>query len=140
MPLDTHDKNWKDKYLPLDAVKKVAEEMGHTLIHRNDIKGAGPAEIFTFYGAKGSVGLIHPVSRHFCEECNRLRLTADGFIRPCLYWEEELSVKPFLHDKSKLKELIEKALEYKRQRHAMGQNPPPHEDNLETRGMSKIGG
>ena len=46
---------------------------------------AGPAEMFQLPHAKGQVGFIHAISNHFCATCNRIRLTADGQIRPCLY-------------------------------------------------------
>lgn len=54
----------------------------------------GVARQYALPGALGSVGLISPVSSHFCAECNRIRLTADGHIKqPCLHSETELSVK-----------------------------------------------
>lgn len=53
----------------------------------------GVARLYRLPGAKGSVGLISPVSHHFCGECNRIRLTADGKIKPCLHSGEEFSIK-----------------------------------------------
>lgn len=53
----------------------------------------GVARLYRFPGAPGRVGLISPVSRHFCAECNRIRLTADGRLKPCLHAAEEQSVK-----------------------------------------------
>lgn len=51
------------------------------------------ARLYKLPGAKGEVGLISPLSDHFCAECNRLRLTADGCLKPCLHSAEELSVR-----------------------------------------------
>lgn len=51
------------------------------------------AKLYRLPGAQGNVGLISPVSAHFCTECNRLRLTADGKIKPCLHSGEEISLK-----------------------------------------------
>ena len=55
--------------------------------------GWGPARYFEFPGAQGTVGFISPLSRHFCSECNRLRLTADGKLRPCLFSDREVDVR-----------------------------------------------
>lgn len=55
--------------------------------------GGGPAKYWRFPGAKGTVGFITAMSNHFCAQCNRLRLTADGKIRPCLFSDEEIDVK-----------------------------------------------
>ncbi len=51
--------------------------------------GWGPARYYRLPGAQGTVGVIAPVSRHFCDTCSRLRLTADGNLRPCLFSDEE---------------------------------------------------
>jgi cyclic pyranopterin phosphate synthase len=58
--------------------------------------GAGPAQYYEFAQAQGTVGFISPLSRHFCSECNRLRLTAEGKIRPCLFSDQEYDVRPAL--------------------------------------------
>ena len=53
----------------------------------------GVAKLYRLPGAKGNIGLIRPVSAHFCGECNRIRLTADGKIKPCLHSADEYSLK-----------------------------------------------
>ena len=53
----------------------------------------GPAERFRIRGARGEVGLISAVSNHFCDTCNRLRLTAEGRLRGCLFSDKEIDVK-----------------------------------------------
>ena len=53
----------------------------------------GVARLYRLPGARGNIGLISPVSAHFCGECNRLRLTADGKLKPCLHSSEEYSLK-----------------------------------------------
>ena len=53
----------------------------------------GVARLYRLPGAQGSIGLISPVSAHFCAECNRLRLTADGKLKPCLHSPAEYSIK-----------------------------------------------
>lgn len=58
----------------------------------------GVARLFRLPGAFGNVGLISPISAHFCAECNRLRLTADGKIKPCLHSSDEYSIKGLDYD------------------------------------------
>ena len=53
----------------------------------------GVAKLYRLPGAKGNIGLISPISAHFCGECNRLRLTGDGKLKPCLHAPEEYSIK-----------------------------------------------
>ncbi len=55
--------------------------------------GDGPAERFRFKGAAGEVGFIRPLSRHFCADCNRIRLTADGMLRTCLLSDHQVDLK-----------------------------------------------
>ena len=99
----------------------------------------GPARRFRIEGAIGEIGLIGPVSSHFCEDCNRLRLTPDGKIRACLFSDEEIDVKEILrkggtdHD---LKERLLVAIKKKPERHPI--NTPQFKKCQ--RHMSAIGG
>ena len=96
--------------------------------------GWGPARYFALPGAEGTVGFISPLSRHFCGECNRLRLTADGKIRPCLFSDEEYDVRTALRagDDAGVKAVLLQAL---------GAKPDEHHDRVGTdRNMSQIGG
>lgn len=67
----------------------------------------GPARICTLPGAMGTVGFIAPLSWHFCGTCNRLRLTADGRLRPCLFSEKEIDIKGPLRAGASMNDLIE---------------------------------
>jgi cyclic pyranopterin phosphate synthase len=58
----------------------------------------GVAKLYRLPGAKGNIGLISPVSAHFCGQCNRLRLTADGKLKPCLHAADEYSIKGLSRD------------------------------------------
>ena len=101
----------------------------------NDDKpiGWGPARYFEFPGAKGTVGFISPLSRHFCSECNRLRLTADGKLRPCLFSDREVDVRTALREGGE--EAVYCFLE------ALNLKPDEHHDRVGTeRNMSQIGG
>jgi GTP 3',8-cyclase len=74
--------------------------------------GAGPARYFKLDGAKGTLGLIGSSKGHFCGSCNRLRLTADGKLRTCLFSDSEIDLLPALREGSPqdLMELIERAI------------------------------
>ena len=96
--------------------------------------GWGPARYFEFPGAQGTVGFISPLSRHFCSECNRLRVTADGKVRPCLFSDTEYDVRAALRagDDGVVREVLLRAL---------GAKPDEHHDKVGTdRKMSQIGG
>ena len=56
-------------------------------------KDGSVAKLYHLPGAKGNIGLISPISAHFCGECNRIRLTADGKVKPCLHSNDEYSLK-----------------------------------------------
>lgn len=100
----------------------------------NEPVGWGPARYYEFPNAKGTVGFISPLSRHFCSECNRLRLTADGLIRPCLFSDVEFDVKSALREGGE--DAAEKVLY-----DALGAKPDDHHDKVGTeRSMSAIGG
>ena len=58
----------------------------------------GVAKLYRLPGAQGSIGLISPVSSHFCRDCNRIRLTADGKLKPCLHSGDEYSLKGLDYD------------------------------------------
>jgi len=58
--------------------------------------GKGPAKVYEIAGGSGRIGFISPVSSHICAECNRLRLTSAGMIRPCLFSEVEYDVRALL--------------------------------------------
>ncbi len=96
--------------------------------------GWGPARYFEFPGAAGTVGFISPLSRHFCSECNRLRVTADGKVRPCLFSDDEYDVRAALRagDDAAARDVLLTAL---------GAKPDEHHDKVGTeRNMSQIGG
>jgi cyclic pyranopterin phosphate synthase len=119
MPIGDHDQQYQDHYLPLSYVEEIAAQAGLPLTPAPLPGGAGPAEAYTVKGGKGTVGLIHPISRHFCDKCNRLRLTAEGNLKACLYWQDEYSVKAVINDHEALKKLIIKVLSGKPVEHQM---------------------
>jgi len=104
-------------------------------VARGDAPGGwGPATYYRFPGAQGTIGVISPLSHHFCGECNRLRLTADGKLRTCLFSDEELDARTVLRQgtEADLHALIKLALASK---------PESHNMRIGTlRRMSQIGG
>jgi len=63
--------------------------------------GGGPARVFKWGRGIGKIGIISPISESFCEKCNRLRLTADGRLRPCLFSDFEINLKAIIRGEAK---------------------------------------
>lgn len=143
MPIGHDDEGWRNHYLPLSRVLETAKAAGYELEEGTEAPaGSGPSENWRIRGAAGTFGLIHPISEHFCKNCNRLRLTADGYIKPCLYWMDELNVRPALGSKEAMDALFNRAMDIKPENHEMAallageaQSHVPTE-----RRMSQIGG
>lgn len=120
-----------------DTINKQAREAGLPELRPAGTSkplGWGPARYFEFPDAQGTVGFISPLSRHFCAECNRLRVTADGKVRPCLFSDTEYDVRSALREGSDaaVRDVLLEAL---------GAKPDEHHDKVGTeRNMSQIGG
>lgn len=137
MPIGPAAGRQPDYYLPAEFVLKKALSIGMNLQPAESAEKNGPADIYDITGGLGTVGLIHPVSRHFCEDCNRLRLTADGFLKPCLFRQEELPVRPALGDPEKIKTIFLQAvgLKHRQKKEAINKLQA-----FNMRGMSRTGG
>lgn len=83
--------------------------------------GNGPAAYFRLPGARGTIGVITPMSHNFCDDCNRLRLTADGQLRPCLFGDIQTNLRDALRAGEPLLPLIEETLRIKPERHDLVQ-------------------
>jgi cyclic pyranopterin phosphate synthase len=83
--------------------------------------GNGPATYFRFPGAAGTVGVITPMSHNFCDACNRMRLTADGMLRPCLFGDLQTNLRDPLRAGHDLIPLIRDTLRIKPERHDLVQ-------------------
>jgi cyclic pyranopterin phosphate synthase len=79
--------------------------------------GNGPATYYRFPGAPGTVGVITPMSHNYCERCNRMRLTADGQLRPCLFGHLQTNLRDPLRRGEDLRPLIAETLRTKPERH-----------------------
>ncbi|MBC2322736.1 GTP 3',8-cyclase MoaA [Listeria booriae] len=142
MPIGHAGDSWKRQYLSLQTIFDACDEAGFAYQPVDSIRGNGPSENFRLEGAKGTFGLIHPVSSHFCASCNRLRLTADGYIKACLYWDEEMNIRPLIKDPEKLMELVQQSIDNKPESHemAIALQDEMQSHKPTTRRMSQIGG
>lgn len=87
MPIQDHDEFGESAFIPCSFVLK---ELPEAIPQPKD---GGVARLYRLPGAKGNIGLISPLSDHFCGSCNRIRLTSDGKLKPCLHSSEEYSIK-----------------------------------------------
>lgn len=79
--------------------------------------GNGPAQYYRFPEAPGTVGVITPMSHNYCDRCNRMRLTADGHLRPCLFGDIQTNLRDPLRAGRDLRPLIAETLRIKPERH-----------------------
>jgi cyclic pyranopterin phosphate synthase len=129
---------WRD-----DKCIPVHEMMGRiqavSPLEPVDTSWPGPAEYFRLEGARSLVGFISPMTRHFCTTCNRLRLTSDGKLRPCLFSNREIDVKSALRRQASDREiarLLKLSIQWKPEGHAMDSG----ESSDHLKSMSQIGG
>ena len=92
MPISWQEISWDEGYLPAHVLRqRLAQKF--SMVPCSNIQGNGPAEHYKIDGAVGSIGFISPISKHFCDKCNRLRLTPDGHLRLCLGQDMEIDLK-----------------------------------------------
>jgi cyclic pyranopterin phosphate synthase len=93
-------------FVPVEEIVKRVKRVGDLSLEPA-AESSGPARLCSLPGAKGKVGFIAPLSYHFCGSCNRLRLTADGKLRTCLFSEEEIDIKGPLRAGASTEELVD---------------------------------
>ncbi|MBZ9622718.1 GTP 3',8-cyclase MoaA [Clostridium sp. FP2] len=94
------------------------------------------AELYKLTGAKGRIGFISPVSCKFCGDCNKIRLTSTGTIKPCLHSKEEINLRKYINNEEMLTNAIKSAIESKPLEHHL----PEESASRSVKGMSQIGG
>jgi len=114
-----------------EVLQKVS---GLQPVQSDDI--SSPAKYYQLPGAVGRVGLINPISHAFCGNCNRIRLTADGKLKPCLHTETEIDMKELLRSQQNLTEVIKESILQKPMQH----NLNCHDNKPIERDMYRIGG
>ncbi|MBI4848353.1 MAG: GTP 3',8-cyclase MoaA [Nitrospirae bacterium] len=138
MPVSSGETWQKEKCVSAAEIMEIISPLGS--LESYEFKGKGPSRNYRIKGAKGVIGIISPVSDHFCGFCNRLRLTSNGKIRPCLFSKVEIDIKtPMRNGASddEIEELFLKAVKIKPERHLIKENmDSPDRINP----MSKIGG
>ncbi len=125
MPFSTGgDDSCGDIFVSAGAVKEAIEAIEPLVPVDDKRPSSGPARRFRFRGAPGEIGFISPMSEHFCEGCNRLRLTADGMLRTCLFSDMETDIKSALRSGAsddEIEELLFRAVGEKPKDHGAGQ-------------------
>ncbi len=138
---------WRPEYfISAEEIKSIVEDIGQ--LHPVKLKRSGPARYYQFDRSVGVLGFISPLSNHFCGKCNRLRLTADGKLRPCLFSETEIDIKTALRSgvpDDEIERLIKLSIQLKPEGHNMSMQNSELGKLLCNRGdyrrpMSKIGG
>lgn len=127
-----------DAYVSSDEILERVGEIGD-LFPAPGPGGNGPARYFAFSGAAGAVGVISPLSHDYCERCNRVRLTADGRLRLCLFGDYALDLRSPLRagaTQSELTDLLRSAMLIKPERHHLQLG----EAASRMRAFSEIGG
>lgn len=129
MPMTAREELGPGAYLPCSAVLEALPQL------QPEEPDGGVARLYRLPGARGRVGLISAVSSHFCAACDRIRLTADGRLKPCLHGAEEFPIKGL--DAAAMRREMERAILAK---------PPCHgplsavERSAAGRSMNQIGG
>src|SRR5688572_23417053 len=119
MPVgDLRSLTW-EHVVPSDEVIARIARMGTLRPTRAPLRGNGPAKYLRFDGAAGTIGLITPMTHTYCETCNRVRLTADGRLRTCLFGDHEVNLRDALRRGEDLVPLYAQALAEKPREHAL---------------------
>jgi cyclic pyranopterin phosphate synthase len=137
MPTSAGDLRNQELTIPTEEIKERASNIG--ALTPVTVRKQGPARYFRFDGAPGVLGFISPVTHHFCGSCNRLRLTSDGKLRPCLFSETEIDVRSVLRSgapDSEVERLLRFAVEVKPERHELA----TQQSFGHLKPMSRIGG
>ena len=128
----------KDKYISSSEIMERISSLGS--VEKLSFRGKGPSRNFRIKGAKGIIGVISPISNHFCKHCNRLRLSADGKIRPCLFSNKRIDIKAPMRlgaSDGEIEKVFINAVKIKPARHLLNEGAPL-DSQMES--MSKIGG
>ena len=131
--LITRDRPWHIRFIELMPTGSNLDLSAHNFVSCQDAlarirrmgniepvegpAGNGPATYFRFPGAAGTVGVITPMSHNYCDSCNRMRLTADGQLRPCLFGSLQTNLRDPLRAGADLIPIIEETLQIKPERH-----------------------
>ena len=117
MPVgDLRELTW-EHVVPSDEVLARARAVGELVPDAGPARGNGPAVYWRFRDAPGSIGVITPMTHTYCDSCNRVRLTADGRLRTCLFGDHEVLLRDALRAGQPLESLFRQALADKPKAH-----------------------
>ena len=147
MPSDEGLKNsYRDKFISVLEIKEnLAEKYSLRPVDINS--GNGPAKYYQIKGAQGTIGFITALSQHFCETCNRIRLTSEGKLRPCLFSNMEVDIRQAIRKlvRDKNQQFLRKKIIRDKLKEAVKLKPEGHKLNITNQEnlsfhMSRIGG
>ena len=117
----------KDRFISASRVLEIAPEL-------SDVGADGVAKLYKLPDGQGTVGLIHPISSHFCPSCNRIRVASDGKLKPCLHSADEIDLRGL--SGRQLEDAMRAAISKKPQKHKLDSG----EVSASARNMNAIGG
>ncbi|HHO59435.1 MAG TPA: GTP 3',8-cyclase MoaA, partial [Thiotrichales bacterium] len=124
MPMGSTGGEASDRYIDLQTVKKKLADR-YTLIP-GVMPGGGPARYMQIHNTGLRIGFITPISQHFCETCNRVRLSVDGTLYLCLGQDDKVELRPLLRagiSDDELKAVIVNAIALKPEKHEFRDKP-----------------
>ena len=124
MPLDADNQWQRRQVLTCDEIRRILESHFCPLVASERIDLAQPAVDFRFVDGRGTIGFINPVSQPFCGTCNRLRLTAEGQVRTCLFSTVEWDARAVMRgggSDDEIAKLVRECVWHKRFAHAVGE-------------------
>jgi cyclic pyranopterin phosphate synthase len=127
MPIGRSDFN-PDSLLLAPEIKSLIRHLGN-LVPVREAEHDGPARRYKYEGAIGEIGFIPAISQHFCNKCNRLRLTASGQLRPCLLSDHQEDLKEAIRQDCSDRQIAEifiKAVRHKPSDHNLVDKKPGH--------------
>jgi cyclic pyranopterin phosphate synthase len=136
--------NYRDKFISVLEIKEsLAEKYSFRPIDTNS--GNGPAKYYQIKGGQGTIGFITALSQHFCKTCNRIRLTSEGKLRPCLFSNMEVDIKQAIRNVKTDDKIIRGKIIRNNIGEAISIKPEGHKlnekfSNRDSFKMSKIGG
>ncbi len=126
-----------DRFVSAEEVLRRLQSIG-ALEEAEGPLGNGPARYYRFPDARGTVGVITPLSHNYCEQCNRMRLTADGRLRTCLFGDHEVDLKAPLRETGRIETAVREALSEKPKRHYLQLGTVAGSGGLDA--LSQVGG
>ena len=119
MPVGELREETFDRVVPSDEILERLARMGSLAPGGGPARGNGPATYYKLDGARGSIGVITPMTHTYCGSCNRVRLTADGRLRTCLFGDHEVDLRTPLRAGEPLGTHFRRALAEKPKEHAL---------------------